>query len=85
MFIVVNTFQTMHYSSYLLISAACLCITWKYYKQEKTRKSLSFFIFSLAFAVGVIYYVLSQYYVISNHSMERSIFHLIRQGLRMLL
>lgn len=85
MFMTVNISQTMQYSLYLMIAVACVCITWKYYIQEKTRKSMSFFMFSLAFTLGVILYILSQYYVINNHGMERSIFHLIRHAIRMLL
>ena len=38
-----------YYSLYLMMGAVLLFITWKYYKQEKTNKSMSFFILSLAF------------------------------------
>mgnify|MGYP003552414820 FL=1 len=83
MFITVTIFQIMQYSSYLMISAVLLFITWNYYKQEKTNKSMSFFILSMAFTLGIIFYILSQHYVFSNRGVERSIFNLIETGLRM--
>lgn len=83
MFIAVTIFQTMQYSLYLMMGAVLLFITWKYYKQEKTNKSMSFFILSLAFTLFIIFTILSKYYVFNNHGMERSIFRLIETGLHM--
>ena len=83
MFIAVTIFQTMQYSLYLMMGAVLLFITWNYYKQEKTNKSMSFFILSMAFTLGIIFYILSQHYVFSNRGVERSIFNLIETGLRM--
>ena len=83
MFIAVTIFQTMQYSLYLMMGAVLLFITWKYYKQEKTNKSMSFFILSMAFTLGIIFFILSQHYVFSNCGVERSIFNLIETGLRM--
>ena len=83
MFITVTMFQIMQYSLYLMMGAVLLFITWNYYKQEKTNKSMSFFILSMAFTLGIIFYILSQHYVFSNRGVECSIFNLIETGLRM--
>ena len=83
MFITVTMFQIMQYCLYLMMGAVLLFITWNHYKQEKTNKSMSFFILSMAFTLGIIFYILSQHYVFSNRGVERSIFNLIETGLRM--
>ena len=83
MFITVTMFQIMQYSLYLMMGAVLLLITWKYYNQEKTNKSMSFFILSMAFTLAIIFYILSQHYVFSNRGVERSIFRLLETGLRM--